>query len=509
MRSTRTTRVGLLVLAALACLVGGVTARDAAAAEKVLVVAQGAFPPSLSPGESGNPSLSILLHIHDGLTWTGRDLKVRPQLAERWETVNPTTWRFYLRKGVKFHNGEPFNAEAVKFTIDRTMDKSRPYARRGRIGLVSGVTVIDEYTVDIKTSAPFPLLPRGLRDIVMEPPQYLKEKGDQAALQKPVGTGPFKVVEWRPNDRLVLEANAAYWGGRPAYDRLVIRNIAEASTRVAALKAGEVHVAEQIPIDLVQEVERGADLRVEEVPINMGMVLTFDLLKGSPESPVKNLKVRQAIDLAIDRETLWSELLGKRAAILDGQLITKGAVGYNPSLRAATYDPARAKQLLAEAGYPRGLTLELKTPVGKYLMDRDLAIAIGAQLAKVGINVKVDVVEWGAYSKLQAAKKMGPMHLIGWYNVGDADFAMVWYWTTSGRSFWENPDFDRVFVASRSELDPRKREALLHEAGHMMNQQLPSIFLFQLPALYGVSARVANWKPRPDEMLDVTKATLK
>jgi peptide/nickel transport system substrate-binding protein len=480
-----------------------------ASAEKVLVTAQGAFPPSLSPGESGNPSLSILLHISDGLTWTDRNLTVRPHLAERWETINPTTWRFYLRKGVKFHDGEPFNADAVKFTIERAIDKSRPYARRGRIGLVTGVTVVDEYTVDIKTKAPFPLLPRGLRDIVMEAPRYVKERGDQAAVQKPVGTGPFKVVEWQPNDRVVLEANTEYWAGRPAYDRLIIRNIPEPSTRVAALKAGEVHIAEQIPIDLIRDVKQTQELRVEAVPVNMGLVLTFDLLKSSPPSPVKNLKVRQAINLAIDRQTLWAELLDRRGAILDGQLITKGAVGYNPALKAPAYDPARAKQLLAEAGYPKGFSLELKTPVGKYLNDRDLTIAIAAQLEKVGIRTKVDVVEWGTYSKLLAAKKMGPVHLIGWYNVGDADFAMVWYATSSGRSFWEHPEFDRLFAASRSELDPKKRETLLHEAGQMMHDELPSVFLFQLPALYGVSAHVDNWQPRPDEMLDVTKATLK
>jgi peptide/nickel transport system substrate-binding protein len=508
---TRFRTLSLLALAVvgLTTLVcGAVTAPDAAA-QKTLVVAQGAFPPSLSPGESGNPSLSILLHLHDGLTWTDRGLTVRPHLAERWETVNPTTWRFYLRKGVKFHTGEPFNAEAVKFTIDRVMDKSRPYARRGRIGLVTGVTVVDEHTVEIKTSAPFPLLPRGLRDIVIEAPQHIKTKGEQTAMQRPVGTGPFKVVEWKPNDRIVLEANADYWGGKPAYDRLVIRNIAEPSTRVAALKAGEVHVAEQIPIDLVKEVERTPNLRIEETPINMGMVITFDLLNASPDSPVKHPKVREAIDHAIDRETIWSELLGKRGAILDGQLITKGAVGYNPNLRATKYDPARAKQLLAEAGHPQGLNLTLTTPVGKYLIDRDLSLAVASQLSSVGINVKVDVLEWGAFSKQLAAKKMGPMHLIGWYNVGDADFAMVWYWTGSGRHFWENPEFDRLFLTARSELNAAKRQALLHEAGQLMSQQRPSIYLFQLPALYAVNAKVGNWMPRPDEMLDVTKATVK
>lgn len=343
----------------------------------------------------------------------------------------------------------------------------------------------------------------------MEPPRYVKEQGDQAAAQRPVGTGAFRVVAWRPNDRVVLEANPDYWGGRPSYDRLVIRNIPEPSTRVAALKAGEVHVAEQIPIDLVRELERTPDLRVEEVPINMGLVLTFDLLKASPTSPVKSLKVRQAIDLAIDRETLWAELLGKRGAILDGQLITRGAVGYNPALKAPRYDPARAKQLLAEAGFAQGLTLELKTPIGKYLIDRDVAIAIASQLGKVGINARVDVLEWGTYSKLLAAKKIGALHLIGWYNVGDADFAMVWYATASGRSFWENPEFDQLFAAARSELDPKKREELLHRAGQMMHDELPSVYLFQLPALYGVSAKVGNWKPRPDEMLDLRKATLR
>jgi peptide/nickel transport system substrate-binding protein len=505
----RSTACGLLAALVLFGWWSGVPAAPAGAQERVLTTAQGAFPPSLSPGEQANPSLSILLHIHDGLTWTDRDLTVKPHLAERWETVDPTTWRFYLRKGVKFHNGEPFNAEAVKFTIDRAMDKNRPYARRGRIGLVKQVTVVDEYTVEIKTNGPFPLLPRGLRDIVMEPPRYIREKGDDWASQHPVGTGPFKLVSWTPNDRVVLEANTSYWGGRPPYDRLVIRNIPEPSTRVAALKAGEVQIAEQIDIDLLREIERTRGLHVETVPIHMGMVFTFDLLKASPDSPVKNLKVRQAIDHAIDRATLWSELLGKRGAILDGQLITRGAVGYHPGLRPTPYDPARAKQLLAEAGYPKGFALNIATPVGKYLIDRDLAIAVASQLGKVGITANVDVIEWGAYSKALGSKKMPPMHVIGWYNVGDADFGMIWYATASARSFWESPEFDKLFTASRSELDPKKREELLHQAGQMMHDQLPSIYLFQLPALYGVSDRITGWKPRPDEMLDVTKAILK
>jgi peptide/nickel transport system substrate-binding protein len=253
--------------------------------------------------------------------------------------VNPTTWRFYLRTGVTFHNGEPFNAEAVKFTLDRVMDKNRPYARRGRIGLVTKATVVDEHTVEIQTSAPFPLLPRGLRDIVIEPPRYVREKGDDLASRNPVGTGPFKVVSWTPNDRVVLEANREYWGGKPEYDRLVIRNIPEPSTRVAALKAGEIQVAEQIDIDLVREVEKTPGLRIEGVPVNMGLVLTFDSSRDRPTA-VKNLKVRQAIDHAVDRQSLWTELLGgrghpRRPAHHEGR-------GLPPRLKATLHDPAKA-----------------------------------------------------------------------------------------------------------------------------------------------------------------------
>lgn len=462
-----------------------------------LVIAQGAFPPSLSPTESGNPTLSLLLQFMDGLTRTTGDLEVVPHLATEWEPVTDTSWQFKLREDVSFHNGEPFNAEVVKFSIERALDPQRGYGRRGRIGLVTEVEVVDDYTVILHTSAPFPLLPRGLRDIVMEPPAYVSED-EEAAVMMPIGTGPFKVSEWIPGDRIELIANDDYFNGRPPLDAVTIRNIAEPSTRLSALLANEIHIAEQLPIDLLPEIEASSDHDVYSVPVAMGLVITYDLLT---EGPVNDIRVRQAIDCAIDREALFNGLLLGQGAILDGQLVTTNSVGYNPNLSATTFDQEKSMALLAEAGFADGLELDLYTPEGKYLLDRDMAIAVASQLEQVGIKINLQVLEWGDYSERNANKELSPMYIIGWYNVGDSEFALVWYSTDSGRSYWENPEFDELFNRAQTTVDPVERQALFEQANQMMSEELPSSFLFQLPALFGTSKAVANWEPRQDEML--------
>ena len=152
--------------------------------------------------------------------------------------------------------------------------------------------------------------------------------------------------------------------------------------------------------------------------------------------------------------------------------------------------------------------MDFFTPVGKYLIDRDLAIAMAAQLEEVGIRTNVQVLEWGDYSERNDQKQLSPMHIIGWYNVGDAEFAMVWYSTKSGRSYWENQEFDELFSQAQATIDPAEREALFHQANEMMHENLPSVFLFQLPAIYGLSKRVEQWTPRPDEMLYLAETSL-
>jgi peptide/nickel transport system substrate-binding protein len=472
---------------------------EAPAEPKTLTVALASFPANLSPGHGGNPALMLLLQFTEGLTRQNPQGELEPALAESWRAIDDTTWEFNLRQGVKFHNGEPFNAQALKFTFERAMDPDRgwPYSRSSRIGPVTSIEVIDDYTVRIKTSRPYPLLPFGTYPIVMEPPGYIQEVGNEVQWQKPIGLGPFKVVEWDPERHLILEANPDYWDGRPKVDRVVIRTIPDPSTRVSALQAGEVDIIDQVPIDLVDLVDSG-NTKVMSAKTVIALAIDHNLLE---EGPLLNLKVRQAIDYAIDREVIAEGILKGYAPILDGQIITKGAFGYHPDLKAAPYDPEMAKRLLAEAGYADGLKLELSCPVAKYMAGREICLAVGEQLKEVGIDVDVKLMEYAVWSEQRVKRTLKDMHLIGWYNLGDAEFALIWYSTPSGRTYWENEGFDEVFAKARSEMNPTEREKLLHQAMEIMHDEVPAAFLFQIPAIYGVSKDVEGFQPRPDELI--------
>ncbi|MBI4279382.1 MAG: ABC transporter substrate-binding protein, partial [Armatimonadetes bacterium] len=372
----------VLVLAA-AFLTPGTAAPawGAPSGPRTLTIGMGSFPSNLSPGHAGNASLMMLFQFSEGLTRHDPSGRVIPALAESWRLIDDTTWEFKLRKGVKFHNGEPFTAQAVKFTYDRTLDTRRPYSRRSRVGFVTAVEVVDDYTVRMKTSAPFPLLAFGSYAIVIEPPGYVRQVGDEEALRKPVGTGPYRVVEWVPDRHLVLEANREYWDGRPKIDRVIFRHMPDASTRLGALRAAEVQIADKLTIDVARTMET-ATTTVKSVNIAAGLVNTYNLREPGP---LQNLKVRQAIDHAIDRKIILQGIYRGYGAMLDGQLTVKGSIGYNPKLQATPYDVEKAKKLLAEAGYAGGLSLNYVVPLNYQIGDHEIALATEAQLKKVGI----------------------------------------------------------------------------------------------------------------------------
>jgi peptide/nickel transport system substrate-binding protein len=472
----------------------------APAEPKELRVALGSFPPSLTLGISSNPSIMLNNQFTEPLVRANAEGQLVPALATSWKAIDDTTWEFKLRRGVKYHDGEPFNAQTVKFAFDRIMDPKRTYGLRSRIDPVKSVEVVDEYTMRMKTSKPFPLLPRSLTEVLMEPPPaYVNQVGEEGVVKKPVGTGPFKVLDFQPNQQLILEANPDYWDGRPKVDRLVIRNIKDPSTRVSALQAGEVHIIDQVPVHLVKTLDT-AKYKVLPRKVSAGLVLTFNLLE---EGPLRNLKVRQAIDYAIDRKALFNSLFQGYGAILDGQLPTKGSVGYDPLLKATPYDPEKAKKLLAEAGYGNGLSLVLNGPAGKYVNDREMILAIAAQLKKVGIDVKPNIMEFAVWADgiYKTPKPLKDFYLVGWYNLGDAELALIWYDKSSPAVLWENNEFETVFSKARVTVNSADREALLRKASEIMNRELPATPLFQLFQLYGVDKRVVGWVPRSDELI--------
>jgi peptide/nickel transport system substrate-binding protein len=470
-----------------------------------LTVALGAFPATMSETEGGAPVQSQLMTVGDCMLALSPENKLGPNLAESWKLVDPLTWEFKLRSGIKFHNGEPLNAQAVKYTYDRALDPKNNFSRRVRLSLVSSTEAPDDLTVRVKTSSPFPLLAYGTSQIPIEPPGFIAQNGVPTYEKQPIGTGPFKLVEWTPNQRIVYDANKDYWGERPKVDHLIFKYIPDNSTRLAALQAGEVDIIDQVPIDLAAGLQT-ATTKVASVNILAGLALTFNLLE---DGPLRNLKVRQAIDMAIDRNTLFS-LYKSFSAILDGQITTKGSFGYNPNLKATAFDPTTAKRLLGEAGYATGITVDLNGPVNKYAADRDLVLAIAEQLKNVGVKTNVNIMEYAAYSTLRRANKLSGMHLIGWYNDGDAENAMISYsHPGTGQALSTFTDFDDTLNKARIETTPAAREQLLQQAAALMNSELPATMLFQLPSVFGVAKRVNGFVPRQDgNIIDLNKVSV-
>src|SRR5882757_10429941 len=278
----------LAILIASLLATGGV----AVAADKTLTIGAAVFPDNLRAGTGTYASLSLLAQTNDFLVTRDNKGDLQPALATSWEAIDPTTMRFHLRQGVKFSDGVEFTADDVTFTLGRVVNPKAAYGQAARINLVQSVTAVDTYTVDIKTKSIFPTLILGLSDIVMEPKHYFEKVGAEGVAAHPIGTGPFVFEKWVPGDRYTLTANRNYWGGAPKIDRLVIRAIPDGSSRVASLVTGESQIIEEVPVDLIDQVESSGSARVDSIPTTVGVVLTFNpRLK-----PFDNPKIREAFD---------------------------------------------------------------------------------------------------------------------------------------------------------------------------------------------------------------------
>ncbi len=480
-----------------------VLAAFAAHAQTLTVGVQG-LPDNLDTGFSSFAALNLAVQTMDPLVLRDDAGNTLPGLAESWKAMDALTWRFKLRSGVKFHDGRPFTAEDVKFTLDYILAPNSTYGTKGRISQIASTTVIDSLTVELKTKAPFPTLINGLSDIPIEPKHYVTAVGRAGMIKQPMGTGPFKFVRWVPADRYELAANPDYWRGAPKVKQLILRQIPEASTRAASLIAGETQIIEEVPIDLLPQLEKSKGVKIESVESTVGLILTFDTRKP----PFNDVRVRRALNLAVNKKLILDQMLRGNGTLLQGQILTSNTFGYNPNVKAFSYDPKQAKALLAEAGHASGFATSITTRSGKYLSDVEISNAISGMLQDVGVKAGVNVVEQGVYSKMAKAMDMGPMHLVGWYSLGDADFAAVWFTQASGRSFWKNEEFEKLFEAARSTVDEAARLKAYHRMMEIMYAEVPAIFLYGLPSIYGVSTRLKNFSPPSDKLLRLHRAEL-
>ena len=444
---------------------------------------------------------NMLEHIYDRLLdRDAKTFKPKPMLAESWKIVNDTTWEFKLRKGVKFHNGEPFTAQSVKATIDYALDPASKshFAGASYWGLVKEVQVVDDFTVRFVTKQPWPNLAdsAALTNSLIMPAKALKELGPQKLAEKPIGTGPFRFVEWKRDERLVLERNPDYWQGPADVSRVTFRFIPEFSARLAALLSGEIDIMKDVPPHAVEAIEKSgrATLR-STVSSRINYLALVNLKPG----PMQDLRVRRAMNHAVDVDELIKQVLKGRASRMCGPLASAN-VDYAPA-ECYKYDPPRAQALFKEAGLdPSQLQLTLDTPSGRYPLDKDVSLAIAAQLQRLGIKVNVVVNEWGTHLDKIKNRNTGDMFFLGWGPAlyGQGTIQPLFLADQTYSSYGNNKTIDEKIARAQTLLEPKARAAAYAELQRLIRDEAPWVFLWQQHDLYGVASQV-EWTPRADE----------
>lgn len=465
---------------------------------KQITIARQVSTTAMDPGFL-REAATIVDNIFDTLVMRDKDMRLVPGLAESWTAIDDTTWEFKLRRGVKFHNGEDFNADAVKFTIDRIIDPAAKSPTLSYIRTVRGVEVVDPYTVRIKTNGADPLLPTRMSryPAYIVPPAYVKDVGKDVFASKPVGTGAYKFVQFVPDQHVILEANPNYWRGKPAIGRVTWRTIPDGTARLTALITGEVDLIESVPVDLAPMVKQSPDVDLVQVK-NGGLTIYLGLVMG--EKPLDNLKVRQALDMAIDRESIVANVLQGMATV-KGTQVGPADFGYL-AIPPTKYDPAKAKALLAEAGFPDGFSIKLQA-TKRYMKDGEVAQAIAQQFGDIGVKAGLEVLDWSVY--VQQVPRKGPIFMLGWGSTQtlDADAAIYAIMKTGEPySTASIPALDKVLDESRQIVDPAKRKTVLDNIQKLAAEQVPLLTLYQEDSLYGKSKKVA-FEGRPDARIPV------
>jgi peptide/nickel transport system substrate-binding protein len=426
-------------------------------------------------------SYNLLQQIFDGLVHFDADGRIVPALATSWEQVDPVTVRFRLRPGVRFHNGEPFDAASVRFTLQRHLDPAAGFPGLGFIATIKDAVVVDPLTVDIVTVMPDSLLLRRLAGFVLVLPP--KAYGDPGFGRRPVGTGPYRFAEWVPGQRVTLERNAEYWNYRQASpDGLVFRFV-PAEQQLELLLKGDLDLVTDLPGTATLRVSENSGTKVVKKEAFYTVSATFDTSEG----PLRDLRVRQAINHAVNKQELIRYDLMGNGRVIAG-LSMPGEAGHNPDLEPYAYDPKKARQLLKEAGFdaPVRLTALIKVQGGR------TAGILKQHLKNVGLELDIADVTTDADALRKLAAKEVDMGITGLADVmGHLFFPQsIVLYSRSPFSLNNDPEYDRRLEAMVVELDPAKHEKLARELDAYVHAQALSIFTYQQIRTYGVSRKV-------------------
>ncbi len=464
-----------------------------------LVAAVTSLGTHLDPHRPPGSAAHLIMHLYDGLTRLDAEGDLHPSLAVSWEAIDETTWRFRIAEGVTFHNGEELDAHVVKMNFDRMMDPNEPRASY-TFRVVESYEVVDDYTLDVTTVAPDPLLAFRMSSMLIAPASMVVNPKSDEFNSAPVGTGPFAFADQASGDYVSFIAHENYFLGAPSIGRVTFREIPEKGTQVAELITGGVDLVEMVPPELLPRVEQSGLARVVTAPSPINNIIS---LRSDIDSPVAVRKVRQAMNYAVDVEAIIDTVLGGYANRY-ATVVHPFVLGYNPDVSPFPYDPDKARELLAEAGYPNGFAVDfdVNPAIGGHNI-MEVAEVMVAQLAAVGIQVRLNSVEYGVMvDRVLSLDTVAPMFAWDWktwYNDPDGVLNGLFH-SSSIASFTRNAALDELIEAGRHTLDTAAREQIYEAVQVLLKYYAPGIFLYYADLTYGVSNRV-EWGPRADERL--------
>lgn len=461
---------------------------------------------------------SFLMNIFDGLVVRKDDMTLGPGLAEKWE-IDETKkiWTFHLRKGVKFTNGEPFDARAVQFTFARMLDKelkARTTVPR-RIAL-DRIEIVDDHMVRIHTTHPVATLPIWLVNAHMLAPKHYTETSAKEVSRKPIGTGAYRLVKWAKDDYIRMEANEDWWGGKVNVKTVIWRPVPEASSRIAELEAGAADIIANISPDQGAMLVRGEKgKRLQGIQggrrIYLGIRQSF--------GPFKDKRVRQALNHAVNFQLVTKKILnghGSRMASI------VNSPNVDASIKPYSYDLEKAKALLAEAGFKDSdgdgileredepFEIKIDVPASRYLKGKEISESVAANLRAVGIKAEVNPLEWSVFLSRRRKKKFSPLYYHGFSSAFNAelDLGVLRPNLYANLTDWKNPEFIKSYNQMGQIFDPAERKRISYRMQHIVSEDAPWVFLWNQYDFYGLSSRV-KWMPRPDERIYLPSIVLK
>jgi peptide/nickel transport system substrate-binding protein len=490
-----------LVLALLVAVPSGVAAQP----KDTLTVALSSIISTLDP-HMHFERVGILVNINmfDSLLHRTAKLEYEPSLATSWRALNDTTWEFKLRKGVKFHNGDVMTAEDVKYSVDRVIEPGKEKKKSPQYGNVRAIKeakIVSADTVHIITEKPFPLLLERLVYFPIVPKKHVEKVGEEAfGSTATVGTGPWKLVEYKRDQSIKLEAFDGHWRGKPAFKHLVFRGIPEVATAVAELKTGGVDIIRNVNADLLNDIKSHPATTISTTPILRVHYISLDMRKP----PFDKKAVRQAANYAIDKQAIITKMmagLGKQVATV----VQPQSLGFDAAVQPYPYDPKKAKELLAQAGYPNGVEVTMHSAAVEW---RPHFEALGQMWTEVGLKTTVKPWDQGpAWNKFFQAEGNVQSQYGNWgnYSVFDADAVLHPLYHTEpggwiGKHYARVEGLDKLIDEARSIIDPAKRKPIYSRIQQMIREEAPSVFLWTQNDTLGISKKV-SYDARPDEWL--------